>query len=421
MDRIPLQFLILCLSAALGAQFGCAPYESPPSNEIFDTPMSGLSPAQMDIHLQGDEAFGQVFTAQTGLGPVYNASSCDTCHPGEAKGHPNFNLSRFGKSTDEAFLPLANRGGPQLQDRSIPGYPAESVPEAATGVAELTPPAITGLGLVEAVDDRTFFEMADPKDDNDDGISGRVQLIDSSDMLESIVDASRLAGETDPDRFNLHNGKYIGRFGWKARAISLRHQTIFAYSEDMGITTPFNPDDIENAEAVGPSGHDGTPDPEVSTSTVSQVVFYLKTLRPPKRRKPQSDAVRAGEKIFGQIGCADCHHPDMETGDSKIPQLSNRTFHPYSDFLLHDMGPDLNDGYTEGRAKTSEWRTAPLWGLGLADDFQGQKPHLLHDGRANSIREAIELHGGEAASSSKAFQALESREKHKLLKFLKSL
>ena len=379
------------------------------------------SPSQTELHIAGDEAFGDKFTRTEGLGPVYNAASCDSCHPGEAKGHPTFNLTRFGAQRDETFSPLVELGGPQLQDRAVDGYPAESIPSEATGVATLSPPAITGLGYVEAVDDATLFEMADPEDEDGDGISGRVQLVDASGVVADVAEVSRLTGETDPDRLTLHDGQYVGRFGWKASAINLRHQTITAYGEDMGITSPSRPVDLGNPRAVGEASEDAVEDPEVPRSTVSNVVFYLKTLRAPRRRQPGTPDVRAGEKIFSEIGCADCHHPEMTTGDSTIDQLSNATFHPYSDFLLHDMGPELDDGYTEGRAETSEWRTPPLWGLGLADDFQGGTPHLMHDGRATSISEAIALHGGEAADARDAFDALDDREQSQLVAFLESL
>ena len=400
---------------------GCKVAEGPPEDEIFDVPLEGLTPAQTDVHIAGDEQFGKTFTPQEGLGPIFNATSCDACHPGEAKGHPTFRLIRFGRYENGSFSTMSDVGGPQLQDRSIPGYPPEEVPDEATGVAKLSPPVVTGLGFVDAVDDSTLLELADPNDEDGDGISGRVQFIDATDSIGSIVEISEIAGEGGPDRFERHDGKFIGRFGWKARAVNLRHQTVFAYAEDMGLTTRFNPEDLQNVQDVGPASQDEVPDPEIATSTVSNVVFYLKTLRPPQRRNADDPEVRAGEQIFADIGCTECHHPEMQTGDSKIPQLSNTTFHPYSDFLLHDMGPELDDGYTEGRAESSEWRTPPLWGLGLADDFQGGTPHLLHDGRARSIPEAIEFHGGEASGARDAFRNLSSTKRSQLLAFLESL
>lgn len=409
------------LAVVLGGT-ACHVIEGPGDENIFDVPLSGLTPAQNELHLKGDEEFGRVFTPADGLGPIYNAASCDTCHPGEAKGHPTFNLTRFGRHDGDRFWPMVDQGGPQLQDRAVPGYPAERIPDEASGVTELTAPAITGLGFVEAVTDETLLEMADPEDEDGDGISGRVQLIEETESLAEIVTVSRLAGETQSGRLTPQKGgTYIGRFGWKAKAVNLRHQTVGAYADDMGITTRFNPEDLGNVQAVGEAAQDGATDPEVPVSTVNNVVFYLKTLRPPARRDAEAPDVKAGEAVFAEIGCADCHVPTLKTGESAIEQLSNKEFHPYSDFLLHDMGSRLDDGYTEGRAETGEWRTPPLWGLGLADDFQGGTPRLLHDGRASSIREAIGFHGGEAEASREAFEALSDARQRQLMAFLDSL
>ena len=125
--------------------------------------------------------------------------------------------------------------------------------------------------------------------------------------------------------------------------------------------------------------------------------------------------------MFTQVGCESCHKQTLKTEFSSVAALSNKTFHPYTDLLLHDMGPDLDDGYTEGNAKTSEWRTPPLWGLGLSPNSQGGQYFLLHDGRAKSIEEAIQLHGGEAQQSKERFQQLSVQDKNNLIKFLKSL
>jgi len=150
-------------------------------------------------------------------------------------------------------------------------------------------------------------------------------------------------------------------------------------------------------------------------------VFYLRTLKAPPRRVNGSADAQAGEALFTQVGCAKCHVTVMRTGPSTIAALNNAEFRPYTDLLLHDMGPELDDGYTEGRALTSEWRTAPLWGIGLAESSQGGMGFLLHDGRARSIRDAIERHGGEASGSRSAFRSLTSQLQEQLLAFLRSL
>jgi len=161
-------------------------------------------------------------------------------------------------------------------------------------------------------------------------------------------------------------------------------------------------------------------DPEISNQTIQDVVFYLKTLKVPEPRSTTAE-ILSGKELFTTIGCAKCHRPEMKTGASPIAALANKTFFPYSDFLLHDMGPGLDDGYTEGSALTSEWRTPPLWGLGLSKNSQGGQYFLLHDGRAKSIEQAILLHGGEANTSKENFEALTVDEKKKLIQFLESL
>ena len=189
-------------------------------------------------------------------------------------------------------------------------------------------------------------------------------------------------------------------------------QTAGAYNQDMGVTSIFEPidpyDGLEN-------------DPEVSTQIVNEVVFYLKTLKAPLRRDEEDPDVMAGEQLFASIGCAKCHTPTLKTSESPIKVLDNKEFHPYTDLLLHDMGPGLDDGYTEGYAMTYEWKTPPLWGLGLSKDSQGGNYFLLHDGRAHSIEEAILFHGGEAQQSHTKYTELSETEKQQLIKFLESL
>lgn len=382
-------------------------------------PLSGLSGAQLAQHFRGDEEFGRVFGAEDGLGPMFVAPSCETCHPGDGKGHPIFGLTRFGRMEGGRFDGLRQLGGPQLQERSILGYVAEVVPPAATGVARFIPPSVTGLGFLEAVDDLTLLALEDPDDRDGDGISGRVQLVEASSSVSEIAHLDALLDGTQAPRVQV-DGKYIGRFGKKAAAISLLHQTVSAYLEDMGITSELLPNDLVNRQ-VGGFAADAVPDPEVSSSAVQAVVFYLRTLKPPPRRGSADPRVRSGEQLFSQIGCAQCHLPVLRTGRSSIGPLDRVEFHPYTDLLLHDMGPELDDYYTEGRALTSEWRTAPLWGIGLAERSQGGRGFFLHDGRARSLREAIEFHGGEAAGSRARFRALASDLQEALLAFLRSL
>jgi CxxC motif-containing protein (DUF1111 family) len=180
----------------------------------------------------------------------------------------------------------------------------------------------------------------------------------------------------------------------------------------MGINSSFEPYDTHTGLAH---------DPEVSNTTVHAVVFYLRTLKAPTPRNATDAGVQAGKQVFSSIGCESCHRSELKTGAYKIAALANKTFFPYTDLLLHDMGPALDDNYTEGSATTAEWRTPALWGLGLSKNSQGGSYFLMHDGRAHSIQEAILMHGGEAQKSKTNYQSLGENEQNNLLKFLESL
>jgi CxxC motif-containing protein (DUF1111 family) len=253
---------------------------------------------------------------------------------------------------------------------------------------------------LEAVSDATLLALSDPSDANGDGISGRPNWI-------AIPPYCLLRPGTIET-----NGKYIGRFGKKAGVYDLLQQTVNAYNQDMGLNSIYEHYSTYNGLDVGP---------EISNETALDVVFYLKTLKAPIQRDQNDADVIAGKQIFLNISCGKCHTPQLQTGPSSIAALANKTFSPYTDLLLHDMGAGLDDGYTEGTALTAEWRTPPLWGLGLSKISQGGQYFLLHDGRAASIEEAILLHGGEGAQSKIRFQQLTAAEKTQLIKFLESL
>jgi CxxC motif-containing protein (DUF1111 family) len=413
--RVRILVSLGCLVAACGTLLT----DQPDDSAVLAGPIDGLTGPQLAQHVAGDTEFGRGFAAGDGLGPIFIASSCEGCHPGDGKGHPVMALTRFGRALTGGFDPMRSMGGPQLQHRSIPLYAAEAVPADATGITQLLAPAVTGLGYLEAVPDASLMSLQDPDDVDGDGISGRLQLVDESDVvvevdrLESVLDAATGARQRIA-------GRYIGRFGRKAAAISLLHQTVTAYQQDMGLSTDVLPDDLVNLQ-VGGFASDEVADPEVPSNTVTSVVFYLRTLRAPPRRNADAPEVQSGEVLFTSVGCANCHRPALQTGPSSIAALNNVAFHPYTDLLLHDMGPELDDGYTEGTAQTSEWRTTPLWGIGLAERSQGGRAFYLHDGRARSLREAIEFHGGEAAASRAGFRALSPAEQEQILAFLRSL
>jgi CxxC motif-containing protein (DUF1111 family) len=393
---------------------------APSQDAILDGPLEGLTGQQLAAFFAGDEEFGRILSTADGLGPIFVAASCASCHVGDGKGHPAFNLTRFGRMENGVFDPMRYEGGPQVQNRAILHYLAEVVPSGVTGVAQFTAPSVTGLGFLEAVEDADLLVLADPDDADGDGISGRVQLVGASDLIAAVSRLELLFDPGEPRRHLPIDGRFIGRFGKKASAINLLQQAVTAYREDMGLTTDLIIEDPVNPQ-VGNFAGDDVPDPEIPSNTVNNVVFYLKTLRAPPRRNAGSPDVVAGEALFAAAQCSRCHVPSLTTGASRIGSLDRKVFHPYTDLLLHDMGPELDDGYTEGIALTSEWRTPPLWGLGLAEAAQGGRAFYLHDGRAHSLREAIELHGGEAAASREAFRRLTPVEQELVLAFLRSL
>ncbi len=367
-------------------------------NELLDGPVEGLTTDQLAQFLKGDKAFAEVFTIDMGLGPLFVANQCASCHPGDGKGSHFVRFTRFGQP-DTLGNQYLNQGGPQLQHKAIPGFLPEQLPVSATST-DLIAPAVTGLGFLDAVSDADLIALSDPNDIDNDGISGRPHW-------NTIPEYVTLR----PNSVSL-NGKYISRFGKKGAAYDLLHQTSGAYNQDMGVTSLFEPIDPYTGLEV---------DPEVSTQTVNDVVAYLKTLKAPLRRNANTMDVMAGEQLFSLIECAKCHMPTLRTGSSPLAVLANKEFHPYTDLLLHDMGTTLDDGYTEGFALTSEWKTPALWGLGLSKDSQGGSYFLMHDGRATSIEEAILLHGGEAGQAKDKFVQLTEADKQLLVKFLESL
>lgn len=373
--------------------------DAPAADALLDGPVDGLTHEESRRFLAGDIAFNDdIFASGTGLGPIFVATSCGSCHAGDGKGHPFSTLTRFGQ-VDESGNKFLKNGGPQLQHRALHGFKAEVLPAGVT-FAKFTPPANTGLGFLELVTDSDIMAMADPDDANGDGISGRPNWINVPHYV------TPAAGSIE------NNGRYIGRFGKKASVYNLLQQTVGAYHQDIGIASSFEPYDIYSGLEC---------DPEVTTQTINDVVFYLQTLKAPIQRTPDHEEVLAGKQIFIDVGCGGCHRPTLTSNSSTVAALSHKTVAPYTDMLLHDMGPGLDDGYTEGSATTAEWRTPALWGLGLSPITQGGGYFLMHDGRARSIEEAILMHGGEGTGSKERFQSLSDSDKNNLIAFLKSL
>jgi CxxC motif-containing protein (DUF1111 family) len=256
-------------------------------------------------------------------------------------------------------------------------------------------PAVFGLGLLEAVPEGVVRSMADDGDRDRDGISGRTNQV-----------------------WDVALSRYVlGRFGWKASAPTLRQQTAGAYNGDMGITSSLFPAEPCEGYRLGCERHGA----EVSDDVIAAATFYQQTLGVPARRLLNDPVTTAGETAFFNSGCGDCHTATLPTGRlAGVKASSGGVIHPYTDLLLHDMGPGLADGRPDFLASGSEWRTPPLWGIGLVSTVNGHT-NFLHDGRARNLTEAILWHGGEASASQRAFRQLPAKTRAALVAFLESL
>ncbi len=413
----------------------------------------GKSAANLPIEKLRDFAFGNsLFNTRwviapasvgslDGLGPLFNRPSCSGCHVRDGRGRPP-------ASPDEPMMSMlvqlsvpAAAGerpkphpvyGKQLQDRAIPNIDpegrvavnyTEEIGEFGDGVTyalrrpryefrELAygplgegtmysvrvAPAVHGLGLLEAVDEQTILAAADPDDEDGDGISGRPNHVS-----DAVV-----------------NRRVLGRFGWKANIPTLREQVAAAASGDIGLTSSiFTEDHVTPAQALRIAAVNGGT-PELSEKQLNKLEFYLRTLAVPARRNIDNPVARRGERLFSDIGCAKCHTPTMKTGDHPLPQLASQIIHPYTDLLLHDMGDELADGRPDHEATGNEWRTPPLWGIGLQKAVNGHT-FLLHDGRARNVMEAILWHGGEGAESKRRVLQMSAGDRNALLAFIQSL
>src|SRR6266487_1282212 len=359
-------------------------------------PLPGLSAAERARFDSGRVVFDSTFTPQVGLGPLFNASGCGECHEDPVTGANGdeverhaavFHPERTGAMCDE----LADKGGPVFQDSVTPalhaalGIDSEPVPPEATATAARTTPDIFGFGLLDAVPDSVILSYADPDDRNHDGISGR------------------------PNRF--FDGR-LGRFGRKALVPALREFNDGAFAAEMGITSPAVPTEETVAGRPLPTGTDPAPDPELSGESADLADAFVRLLAPPTPQRLTREA-RQGREAFGRIGCARCHIPALRTGDSPVAALRRREVAAYTDLLLHDMGPELAD-ICLGLATPAEFRTEPLMGVRLMSRF-------LHDGRAKSLEQAIDEHGGEATAARDRFLALPAGERAAIVAFLKTL
>ncbi len=391
----------------------------------FATPAEGLSEAELDRHVETDPLFEQshiplVGHVGAGLGPIHNAKSCASCHVFNGRGRPIAGQSLFRIAMREGAgdQPVPKLGF-QLQDKAIYGHNPEATveriwiernglrrmqakltkpdgsdisPVIVARSLRIAPPMI-GLGLLEAIPQSNLIANADPDDLNGDGISGRPVWVDDED-----------------------GNRRIGRFGWKSTSASVIQQSADAYQQDMGLTTATGPDSL--------LAGDGKP-ADISWNELVGVAYYTQTLgAPATAKKASSKLVKRGSFVFDQLECAKCHVPSQQTGFNPAAVagvLNNQQIWPYTDLLVHDMGSGLDDGVAEkGLSLSSEWRTAPLWGLGMTQPIN-RGAGFLHDGRARTIDEAIRWHGGEALNSKNAYLELSQERQNLLISWLKQL
>lgn len=413
------------------------------TSAAFSRPAPNLSAESRQKHLTGDVAFSGAFVTapapvRGGLGPLFNNISCGSCHPSDGRGHAPAQGDIFYSmllrvsvpGTDADGGPLAAPGyGTQIEDHGVAGVKPEAtfsvtyadstgafddgtlyhlrvptyridnwyagMPAGLMFSPRVAPP-VFGLGLLEVVPESSILALADELDRNGDGISGRPNYVHDA-----------AAGST-----------VLGRFGWKANTPNLLQQTAAAFNADMGLTSSL----FRFESCHGQVQDDGkSDDPEVSDDIVTATAHYTRTLAVPARRSLDDPQTQRGAVVFREANCSGCHVTTLKTGASpEVPELAYQEIHPYTDLLLHDMGSALADGRPDYLASGTEWRTPPLWGIGLTQLVNGHTA-FLHDGRAQTLIEAIMWHGGEGARSREYVRHLSTADRNALLSFLQSL
>ncbi|AEI64500.1 putative lipoprotein [Corallococcus macrosporus] len=374
-------------------------------------------------------------------GPLTNATGCGSCHFKDGRGRPLPDVGPEAPLLVRLSVPAkdspAGRHEPvygvQLNDRGTQDVPAEGTllttyadvkgtyadgtpytlrkprhritrlgyGKLAPGVmlSPRIPSQLFGLGLLAAIPDEAILALADADDRDGDGISGRPNRVVNAD-----------SGKAE-----------LGRFGWKANQPTLEQQVASAFSEDLGLTSPLYPESNCTAKQKGCLTRVAAKGPALSRHVLERTTLYLRLIGVPARRDVLDPTVVKGQVLFQQAGCPACHQREFTTGTVEdVPELSNQRIRPYTDLLLHDMGPELADGRPDGEASGAEWRTPPLWGLGLLETVNRQV-RMLHDGRARSFEEAILWHGGEGTRARERFKALGKAEREALVAFLRSL
>lgn len=372
--------------------------QGPPPPPPQARALPGLTTAEQQAFNAGYSQFIANETVQSGLGPVFNGISCAQCHRAGAAGGASADLgvsvvTRFGGMVNGQYSDLANLGGPSLQRRSLreilPNYPipGEVVPPQAQFVSRRISTPMFGAGLIDSIADETILAFAQQGRDPD-GVMGLPHMV------------------VDPETGAIQ----VGRFGWKAQISRLRVFTADAMLNEGGITSTIFPhENLPQGQPI-PPGADQVADPEDLGTRLTRLTNYSRFTAPPDSRVLNVH----GQELFSQIRCTACHVPVMRTKPSEVQALSEKVVPLYSDLLLHRMGPGLDDGVRQGQAAGDQWRTAPLWGL-------GQRPFLLHDGRATTIDQAILAHGGEAQRARDRYVALSGPDKQALIQFLSGL
>lgn len=431
-----MKLLGVLLCAALLA--GAGRYEANgPESEAFTQPIEGLDASHAASFRKGGGIFRQAWIIGpsqdhpdfVGLGPLYNRLSCIACHVKNGRGAAPDSENGVAR-TMAARLSVEGRdahGGP----RGHPQYGAQLNPEGVPGVAGEGQAVVEYAEFDVTLSDGETITLRRPKLSFRNlaygalGPETKTSLRNAPPvfglgLLESVGEAEILAGKGKPNFvFSIETGRQtLGRFGLKANQPSVKQQIAHAFAEDIGITSSLFPS--QNC-APTQSACVGASKPELTDAQLDSVVAYIRALAPPARRDLDDPRVADGESLFRAIGCSNCHRDALHIADfPPQPALHGVEIHPYTDLLLHDMGDGLADGREDFEAGPRDWRTPPLWGLGLAGKG-GDGANFLHDARARTPAEAILWHGGEAQSSADAFRNLPKTQRHALLAFLNSL
>lgn len=390
---------LAALAAGLSLAVICIEVAGQTARPLPGDPLPGISSGDFEEFRLGLDDFTEVETAEEGLGPAFNGASCAVCHSVPTIGGAGVVAEVRAARRDERgeFFELVPTSGSLFQIFSIPTHTCQPIiPPEANVISRRVPIPLFGAGLVEAIPDETLLALDDAGDRDRDGISGKAAVITD-------IGTRR---------------RRVGRFGWKAQHATLLAFGADAYRNEMGITNDLFPEEL--AFGITPEQMklcDRIPDPEDQPDRrtrrrgIDNFEAFMKFLAP-AGRGAIDDTVRAGEAVFGAVGCASCHVPSLQTGPSVNPVFHNKVVPLFSDLLLHDVG--TGDGIRQEAAEPQEFRTPALWGLRL------RRP-LLHDGSAATIEDAIGVHGNEAASARARFMALSPAQRAALLAFLKSL